>query len=281
MGKDWSSHLRDLIRGADHSLVISSPYISGAGASLVVGNLSDRMKSSGSLLLLTDLSPMSICQGSTDPSAIRTLAECVHTSCLHHLPKLHAKIYISGNCSAIVTSGNLTRGGLALNYEYGVRTDDSEVVGRIRRDVMEYAGLGAVVGLHELIEYCQVADRVREAHREHLSKISRVARREFDELVRSANDRLVRLRLAGGPLHAVFEQAILYYLRRHGPLTTSELHELIEPTFPDLCDNTVDRVIEGVHFGKRWKHAVRTAQQHLKKKGDISLYEKHWKIAHE
>ena len=40
---------------------------------------------------------------------------------------------------------------------------------------------------------------------------------------------------------------------------------------PDLCDDSVDRVINGIHFGKKWKHAVRTAQQSLKNKGTIVL----------
>jgi len=41
----------------------------------------------------------------------------------------------------------------------------------------------------------------------------------------------------------------------------------------------VDRVIEGRHFGKRWKHQVRSAQQHLKAAGLVELVEGRWCLA--
>ena len=78
----------------------------------------------GRLVLLTDLSPMPICQGSTDPSAIRSLAGEVPVVDMFHLPKLHAKIYVSDAKRAIVASADLTRGGLDINYEYGIAIDD-------------------------------------------------------------------------------------------------------------------------------------------------------------
>lgn len=42
--------------------------------------------------------------------------------------KSHAKYYIFDNKKVIITSGNLTRGGLSGNYEYGVFVDDRELV---------------------------------------------------------------------------------------------------------------------------------------------------------
>jgi hypothetical protein len=47
------------------------------------------------------------------------------------------------------------------------------------------------------------------------------------------------------------------------------LHGYIHDIHPDICDDTLDRVIDGQHFGKLWKHRVRTAQAHLKEKGLI------------
>jgi len=77
-------------------------------------------------------------------------------------------------------------------------------------------------------------------------------------------------------MHTVFAQTILYLLGTLGPLTTVQLHARIAGIHPDLCDNTVDRVIDGKRFGKKWKHAVRTAQQQLKKRGVIALEEDRW-----
>ncbi len=52
-------------------------------------------------------------------------------------------------------------------------------------------------------------------------------------------------------------------------MPTVKIHQLIQQLHPDLCDDSVDRIIDGENFGKKWKHAVRTAQQNLKKKGEV------------
>ncbi len=254
------------------------PYISKDGIDFVLSCLTDRMRASGKLLIITDLSPMPICQGSTDPSAIRAFTEQLSTSSIYHLPKLHAKIYVSGVKKAIVTSGNLTRGGLYSNYEYAVCTNDPSIVADIRNDVLGYASLAAPVPRQKLLDYCQIAEDVRDSFREQLSKISKSARDRFKKVYAVAEDELIKLRLSKGAMHTVFEDAVLFFLRRDGPLSTPEIHHLVESAYPDLCDNTVDRVINGVRFGKRWKHAVRTAQQHLKKKRLIEQSEGRWLI---
>ena len=220
---------------------------------------------------------MPICQGSTDSSAIRLFLEGLSSSEVYHLPKLHAKIYVSGVKQAIITSGNLTRGGLYSNYEYGICIDDPATVANIRSDVLDYAA-GRFVGRQKLLDYCEIAKTVRHSFQEQLSGISRKARNAFQKAYKAAEDELIQLRLAKGAMHTVFEDAILFFLKRNGPLATSEIHRLIESAYPDLCDNTVDRVINGVRFGKRWKHAVRTAQQHLKKKKLIDYIDYKWTI---
>mgnify|MGYP001617338381 CR=1 FL=1 len=71
----------------------------------------------------------------------------------------------------------------------------------------------------------------------------------------------------------------LYLLQKHGPLTTTQLHPLIQNLHPDLCDDGIDRVIDGVHFGKRWKHMVRNAQQYLKRSGQIRFDGRCWSLS--
>ena len=67
-------------------------------------------------------------------------------------------------------------------------------------------------------------------------------------------------------------------LNSHGPLTTKELHPLVKKIHPDLCDDTIDRIIDGKNYGKKWWHAVRTSQQKLQKKGLIQLSNGKWEI---
>ena len=105
----------------------------------------------------------------------------------------------------------------------------------------------------------------------------REIRRRFEESLRSAEDSLIRIRLAGGPVHTVFARTIEYLLRSHGVMATEGLHPLIKAIHPDLCDDSVDRVIDGKRFGKKWKHAVRTAQQQLKKRGVICYENGLWR----
>ena len=141
---------------------------------------------------------MPICQGSTDPSAIRLFVEAISSSEVYHLPKLHAKVYVSGVKKAIVTSGNLTRGGLYNNYEYGICIDDPAAVANIRRDVLDYAALGALVCRQMLLDYCEIAEAVRRSFEEQLSGISKTARDQFQKAYRTAEDELIKLRLVKG-----------------------------------------------------------------------------------
>lgn len=72
--------------------------------------------------------------------------------------------------------------------------------------------------------------------------------------------------MQGRSVNGVFADTILYLLSRF-QMTTVELHEHIKEIHPDLCDDAIDRVIDGQRFGKLWKHQVRNAQQHLRRRG--------------
>jgi hypothetical protein len=62
-------------------------------------------------------------------------------------------------------------------------------------------------------------------------------------------------------------------------MSTVEINQAIKRIHPDLCDDTVDRVIDGQHFGKKWKHGVRTAQVFLRRRGDIRRESGKWQLA--
>jgi hypothetical protein len=182
------------------------------------------------------------------------------------------------NNVAIITSANLTAGGLYRNYEYGLEVTEQTLVSRIRTDIHEYGLLGASVGYDRLRAFCSVAKELRQLFNRKLKTVSNKLAREFEEKVQTAEDELIRMRLTGGAMHTVFENTLMYLLKRHGPMTTRQLHPIIASIHSDLCDDTIDRVIDGQHFGKKWKHAVRTAQQHLKKNGFITLKDKRWAL---
>jgi hypothetical protein len=231
-----------------------------------LNNLIPEFKSSGRLQLLTDLSPVNVCSCSIDPTALVSLANSIQYTTISHLPRVHAKVYVADARYAIITSGNFTAGGLFNNYEYGVRISDPAIATMVHDDVSEYAGLGGDIDREHLLAYCDAADRVRESLATQQQSIRATARREFGYAMREAENQLLHVRLAGGAIHTVFERTILYLLHRSGPMKTEILHDRISHIHPDLCDNSVDRIIGGKSFGKKWKHAIRTAQQNLKKK---------------
>jgi hypothetical protein len=269
--KDWQCRLEELVGSAQRSLLIAAPFITRPGVNIVKSRLSNDLRRQGEIQVVTCLDVLSICQGTCDPHALKSLLKGAPSTTLTHLPHLHAKVYIADDRAAIITSGNLTSGGLANNFEYGIALKEPSLVRQVKIDIKEYASLGAILGDEQLASFCQASERFRQAYQKQTSSVAKAFREEFEKQARIAEDQLIRLRLAGGARHTVFAKTIVYLLKRHGPLKTSEQHPLIQAIHPDLCDDSVDRVIDGEHYGKKWKHAVRTAQQRLKEAGLIQL----------
>src|SRR3989338_5626239 len=224
LGRNWNDTLAQLIASVKTELIVSSPYVTQEGVDFVTENLSPGTHSEARVRFLTDLSPLNICQGSTDPRALQSLTEAVSNVQIAHLPRLHAKVYVADSDRAIVTSGNLTNAGLLLNYEYGLETTEPALVETIQRDIVAYSELGAAVLPPRLAAYCQIVDKVRATYRRQQATVVKSVRQEFNEAFRLAEDELIRLRLAGGALHTVFAKTILYLLQCHGSLSTIQLH---------------------------------------------------------
>lgn len=218
-------------------------------------------------------------QGATDPRAVKFLADRVPGLTICHLPRLHAKVYVVDSDAAIVTSANLTNGGLVQNYEYGVRLANRAMVRQIKCDLIEFSSLGACLSPTELTHYVQVSEQVRAAFQRQQRTISRTAKAQFERLFFSAENELIALRISGASRTQVFQRTIEYLLARYGAMTTPEIHRRVAAIHSDLCDDKVDRVINGHHFGKQWKHAVRTAQSHLKTANRIKLVGELWELA--
>jgi hypothetical protein len=227
-------------------------------------------------LLLTDLSPHNIASGSTDPEAVEAISKTLPNSEIFHLPRLHAKVYIADKSRSVVTSGNLTAGGLVYNFECGVSIADATESAALGAQIEDYSRLGAKI-LKEQLSACSTISRELKMIVGG-QKSTRQYPVEATVRIDAIAELLLTRRLAGGPIHGIFSETVVYLLRRHGPMSTQNLHEWIAQIHPDLCDNNVDRIIDGKRFGKKWKHAVRTAQQHLKKNGLIRLDGQEWEL---
>lgn len=274
----WAHRLAKLFASAREDLLVCSPYVGRAGIELLAKHATAPLRHDGRLRFLTDLSPANLCQASTDPAALLLSFDAAGCTSIRHLPRLHAKVYVADSTAAIITSANLTAGGLFRNYEYGVEILDPEAVGRIRDELLTYSDLGASISQAALVKLAEIADRLRSVEERVRVAPSSPLQREIKQALGEAEDELVRLRLAGGAMHTVFARTVEYLLNREGPLSTERLHPMVAEIHPDLCDDTVDRVIDGKRFGKKWKHAVRTAQQRLKSQGVIEHTGSVWRL---
>lgn len=276
--RGWKDALVDLIGSAQSELVVAAPFITADGTTLVQSHVGSALRESGRLEMLTDLSPVHVCDGSLDPDALSSLVSSHSRCALWHVPALHAKVYLADNQRAIVTSANLTAGAFYRNVEYGVEIRDPDIVQQIRSDIADFQTIGAAVPNDAMARYADTARRVRETFARQRVQVDPALRRAFNDAVRTAESELIRLRLAGGAMHTVFAKTIALLLARQGPLPTTIIHTLVQRLHPDLCDDSVDRVIDGKRFGKKWKHAVRTAQQQLKKRGVVEYDGQVWKL---
>jgi hypothetical protein len=190
--------------------------------------------------------------------------ERVPQTVVTYLPRVHAKVYVADNDFAVITSANFTNGGAFTNFEYGVAVEDSAMVRAVRADVERYASLGGAVSAQRLKEFSERVIALRDAIQAERHSINANLGSVANMLKIDAEEQLLRARVEGKSVFAIFGETILYLLS-FGPMTTTELHERIRGIHPDICDDSLDRVIDGQHFGKLWKHQVRTAQQHLKR----------------
>ncbi len=78
--------------------------------------------------LLTSITPMDVASGATSLESLHALIKLgIQCRALPSRPRLHAKVYVFGDSSAVVTSANLTSNGLDSNIEVGVETSARDV----------------------------------------------------------------------------------------------------------------------------------------------------------
>jgi len=275
----WSNRFSELIDNTVSSLLVCAPYIGRGPCERLTSALRRIAKAQPiDLFVLTDLSRDNMLSGATDVAAIASLVESFPDAVVRFLPSLHAKIYVSDSRQAVVTSANLTENGLLRNLEYGVMFSDPAEVARIRVDLLRYGELGSPITLSQLQAFATAAEELRSVRARAERSLRSKIRAEFDRKVEAMEVTVLRARAADRSLDAILSDAILYLLAERG-MTTQEIHACVQRIHPDLCDDTIDRVIDGRSFGKKWKHAVRNAQSHLKKRGKIRLVGTRWVIA--
>jgi hypothetical protein len=272
----WREQFRELVGKTERSLLLASPFIKADEAERVSECLRRAGHTQPSLTVLTDFRADSILSSSLDIDALRIFSIRFEKSSIVSVPRLHAKVYVSDARRAVVTSANLTRAGFEENVEYGLLIDDSELASRISQDMESYARLGSPVPADVLDRLLKTEQKLRTRYADVLRSAKAELRKRFDATYRAAREEMIATQVGTRSATSVFSDAILYLLSTR-PMSTVELHPRIQRLLPDLCDDSVELVINGEHFGKRWKHQVRNSQQALKRAGLIRLEGRLWR----
>jgi len=157
----WASEFEHLIETSE-SIDFASPFIKHSAIQPI---LSYDVRIRG----LTELSAPTFVRGASDVLALETLLD--HGADLRSLFGLHAKIFLFDD-KAVVTSANLTEGGLKRNIEYGFLISDSILVENVRNDFDEMFDEGVVIDSESVAWIKRVIDEASEKIREFHSKDS-------------------------------------------------------------------------------------------------------------
>jgi phosphatidylserine/phosphatidylglycerophosphate/cardiolipin synthase-like enzyme len=275
----WASAFYALVSLAQKELLVASPFLSSKPLERIIEIVKNRaIVNSLHIQVVTNFAVDSMLSGSLDVSALLRLAQSIPNSTVTYLPGLHAKIYIADSEAAVVTSANLTNNGLAGNHEYGVLLRDANLVSRVKDDLTKYASLGNTVSLGTLEALSSAASDLKAVRKQVDRSIGAKLKAAFEQRTEEARLELLKARAKGKTTHGILCDTILYLLEQRGPLSTVELNILVQQIHPDLCDDAINLVIDGVHFGKKWKHYVRTSQVGLKRRGLIERDGRYWKL---
>ena len=124
----WKDDFLELVHQSKRSIRITSPFVKND----VCTEMINAKSSSSKIDLITSFKLMSIYSGSLDVSAIENIID--NNGTVKNYPKLHSKIYLFDDVRAIITSGNLTYGGMLKNFEYGIYLDEKSIVKTIVED---------------------------------------------------------------------------------------------------------------------------------------------------
>ncbi len=186
----WLDDFNKLLKNAEKEILLASPYIKLDIARLITTNVKTSVKTR----YLNSFKLTNYYQGSSDLEALKLFLDKGVSVKSHH--QLHAKVFIFDSIRAVVTSSNLTYGGLENNYEYGLLVDDESLVKAIRQDYLAlYSNKEAANDI--TYEIIQTAQNIIEAVPKE-KKPKGLFLREKGLFKKIDNDELVAEKFSGG-----------------------------------------------------------------------------------
>lgn len=127
----WSETLAQLAADCTTKVRVMSPFVKSDALDFFLSALLPQVQ----VQFVTRIAIGHFYRGVSDLSAFRILLQ--RNASVFNAQRLHAKIYLFDEKSAIVTSGNLTMSGLEHNYEYGLLLREEALVQQIATDFEE------------------------------------------------------------------------------------------------------------------------------------------------
>lgn len=128
INRPFFNDFMELAADSKSSIKLCAPFIKKD----IVDELYSVKKSTSKVEVLTNINLASFHRKASDVSAFKTILTYKH--CVTNCPRLHAKFYIFDDKKLIITSANLTSSGLKHNLEYGIYTDEAELVQSAAKD---------------------------------------------------------------------------------------------------------------------------------------------------
>lgn len=150
----WSREIAEALHLNASDLRIISPFIK-AGALRRLLSVKPKVVKAITRFNLADFS-----EGVSDIAALRRLLASGGT--VRGVRNLHAKMYLFGSKRAIVTSANLTEAALNRNHEFGLVSEDAEIVAACRRYFDDlWMRSGADLTVQQLDQWADMVTRHR------------------------------------------------------------------------------------------------------------------------
>lgn len=128
----WKEDFLRLVSESNKSIQITSPYIKED----ICNDLIRVKKEQSKIEIYTSFKLMNIYSGSLDLAGLEKIIS--QNGIVKNFPKLHSKIYLFDNERVIITSGNLTNGGLLNNFEYGIYSEDISIINEVSKDFKSF-----------------------------------------------------------------------------------------------------------------------------------------------
>ncbi|PJB22407.1 MAG: hypothetical protein CO114_00240, partial [Euryarchaeota archaeon CG_4_9_14_3_um_filter_38_12] len=210
----WKNEFIDVIGKTKKELFISSPFINVKGARI----LSDAIQTKEpiEISLITNLTTKNIVNEVTEPAALLELYRQFDRVKISSLGRLHAKVYLIDNKIGVITSANLTSGGLVSNFEYGVLIDDKDTISTIKEDMLKYYSLGNILNKELLEKINEESNRIHNIRNEAQkviknTKLAQLLKKNTDTL----DFELLKNRIKENKtINAIFADTLLYLLKK-------------------------------------------------------------------